>query len=69
MRRVVERTERTGERALRWSIDDIGGPNTLRSVWLRLKNTERLRGVKRKGCMDDSIARMKRILLNGVKEA
>ena len=36
-----------GERGLRWGADDVGGPGTLKKLWLTPQNTERLRGVKR----------------------
>ena len=52
VRRVVARTERAGERAINWSINDIGGPDTLKTVWLKLKSDERLRGLKRRNSTD-----------------
>ena len=47
IRRVMQRTGSGRERSPRLSVNDIGGPDTLRSVWSRLKHSERLRGVKR----------------------
>ena len=44
---VVRRTRDAGERAARWGADELGGPGTLKKLWLVLKNKERLRGVKR----------------------
>ena len=54
-RQVIARTESAGERALGWGVEDIGGPNTLKSLWLRLKHDEKLRGVKRKVSSVDDV--------------
>ena len=44
---LVRRSERTADRALSWSLnsfDKVGGKNTLRSVWSKLKGKNRVRG-------------------------
>ena len=47
---MIRRSEETGTRALNWSLssfDKIGGANTLRSVWAKLKSNSRVKGRKR----------------------
>ena len=47
---MIRQAEVAGGRALEWglsSFDQIGGPNTLRRVWARLKGDQRVRGRKR----------------------
>ena len=47
---IMRQTEATGSRAMNWSMgsfDRMGGKNTLRSVWARLKSDNRVRGSKR----------------------
>ena len=49
-REIVRRSEASGGRILNWSLssfDRVGGSNTLRSVWAKLKGDERVRGNKR----------------------
>ena len=43
----MSRTAGASERALRWGADELGGPGTLKKLWLSLKNDEKLRGIKR----------------------
>ena len=67
---VVRRTASSGERALDWSLnsfDMVGGENTLRSVWAKLKSKHRVKGNKRAAenhdsTSDDDIKRCKRSL-------
>ena len=47
VRQVVRRTESASERSLSWGANELGGPGTLKRIWLSMKNNERLRGVKR----------------------
>ena len=69
-REVVRRTASSGERALDWSLnsfDMVGGENTLRSVWAKLKSKHRVKGNKRAAenhdsTSDDDIKRCKRSL-------
>ena len=54
---VVRRSEGTGVRAINWSLssfDRIGGENTLRSVWAKLKSMKRVKGIKRLGSNDEN---------------
>ena len=53
VRQVVRRTESASERSLRWGANELGGLGTLKKIWLSMKNSERLRGVKREA--DESI--------------
>ena len=49
-RGMIRRSEASGSRALNWSLssfDRVGGSNTLRSVWARLKKDRRVKGNKR----------------------
>ena len=47
IREVVRRTTETAERSMRWGANELGGPGTLKKVWLLLKEGKKLRGVKR----------------------
>ena len=54
---IIRRSEETGARALNWSLssfDKIGGANTLRSVWAKLKGKKRVKGCKRAASVSDS---------------
>ena len=48
---MIRRSEASGGRALNWSLssfDRVGGNNTLRSVWAKLKGNGRTKGNKRR---------------------
>ena len=56
-RELASRVDNAAERALNWSLssyDEVGGRNTLRSVWSKLKSSHRVRGSKRSVSSDDN---------------